>query len=169
MMQNESRTRFTDFSIVPFKADLLAGVVELEIECGLSSRGVEGYRKKMSNPNCVLLAAITRAGDRKPRIAGMFSGEVVVDELQIDNLAVMESFRRKGVGGNLLRTGIARARLLGATRAILEARAANLNARIFYEREGFVVIGSRKAYYTDPRDDAVLLSHEIDDGFVKVS
>ena len=91
----------------------------------------------------------------------MFSGDVIVDELQIDNLAVSESCRRRGVGRLLLRSALSFAHRLGARTVALEVRSANMSARTFYEKEGFVLTGLRKGYYADPFDDALLLSREI--------
>jgi ribosomal-protein-alanine N-acetyltransferase len=158
-----------DFSVAPMTADLLHSVVALEEACGLNSRGVEGYRKMLSNPKSVLLVALTGASPISPinpvnpvnPIIGLFSGEVVVDELQIDNLAVAERWRRQGIGGALLKSALSQASGLGARAATLEVRSTNATARVFYEKEGFRPVGLRRRYYADPPDDALLLSREI--------
>ena|SRR5262249_54609137 len=139
--------------------DVLSSVVTLEERCGLNSRGVEGYRKMLSNSNAILL--VVNADDESHCVVGAFSGNVVIDELQIDNIVVSESWRRKGVGGMLLRAALLIAGGLGAHTATLEVRSANLPARTFYEKEGFMIVGFRKQYYTAPSDDALLLSREI--------
>jgi len=139
--------------------EILSSCVALEEECGLSSRGVEGYQKMLLSPNAILLIAIENSENRP--VVGIFSGYVVMDELQIDNLAVSDRCRRKGIGQMLLRSAVSRASRFGARIAILEVRSANLPARTFYEKEGFVVVGSRKRYYTAPSDDALLFSCEI--------
>jgi len=154
-----------DFSVAPMTAGLLPSVVALEESCGLNSRGQEGYRKLLSNPKSVLLVALTGAGPISPispfnPIIGLFSGEVVVDELQIDNLAVAEQWRRRGIGEALLKSALLQASSLGARTATLEVRSANATARVFYEKEGFSPVGLRRRYYADPPDDALLLSRE---------
>jgi ribosomal-protein-alanine N-acetyltransferase len=153
----------TDFSIAPMTDDLLPSVVALEESCGLNSRGVEGYRKMLSNPNSVLLVAMPRAVNPMSHInpVGVFSGDVVVDELQIDNLAVSERCRRKGIGRRLLNMALTVAADLGARSATLEVRSSNSSARAFYEKERFAPVGIRKRYYADPPDDALILSLEI--------
>jgi len=137
----------------------LPSVVALERECGLNSRRVEGYQKTLSDQNAVSLVAIEGGKDRY--IVGMFCGIVVVDELQIDNLAVSERYRRQGVGQKLLSSALSSSARLGALVATLEVRSANLPACAFYGKEGFVVVGLRKRYYTAPSDDALLLAREI--------
>ena len=168
----EMDTPPADFSVALMTADLLPSVVALEEACGLNSRGLEGYRKMLSNPKTVLLIALTPASLISPLgpispispfnpIIGLFSGEVVVDELQIDNLAVAEQWRRRGIGEALLKSALSQSAGLGARSATLEVRSANATARAFYEKEGFAPVGLRKGYYADPPDDALLLSCEI--------
>ena len=53
------------------------------------------------------------------------------------------------------------ARALGAKRATLEVRASNVGARRLYERLGFTVSGSRRNYYTNPVEDALILWADI--------
>src|SRR5262245_24917591 len=132
------------FSVALMTSDLLTSVVALEGSSGLSSRGLDGYRKMLSNQNSVLLVALSSIDPISP--IGVFSGEVVVDELQIDNLAVSEQWRRKGIGRTLLNFALTAAARLGAHVATLEVRAANSPARAFYEKEGFSVAGLRKRY-----------------------
>jgi ribosomal-protein-alanine N-acetyltransferase len=84
----------------------------------------------------------------------------VVDEIHINNLAVLPALRGRGVGTELLRHVLAEARRLGARRATLEVRASNVGAQRLYERLGFVPAGTRSAYYSNPVEDAVILWHE---------
>ena len=45
-------------------------------------------------------------------------------------------------------------------RSTLEVRASNEGARRLYERLGFRVAGTRRNYYTNPIEDAVILWRE---------
>jgi ribosomal-protein-alanine N-acetyltransferase len=85
---------------------------------------------------------------------------VVVDELHVTNLAVRPDRRRQGLGRFLLGAMLRRAANAGARRALLEVRASNRAARALYAQSGFVLIGERKAYYSDPPDDALVLARE---------
>jgi len=151
----------TGFIVTPMTADLLPSVVALEESCGLNSRGLDGYRKMLSNPTSVLLVAMPIGPIGPIGPMGIFSGIVVIDELQIDNLAVSERWRMKGIGRTLLNFALTAAAGLGARAVTLEVRSANSSARSFYEKEGFTPVGLRKRYYADPPDDALLLSREI--------
>jgi ribosomal-protein-alanine N-acetyltransferase len=163
MKSNEQKSFGPGFRIVPAVVEDLPAVVALERKCGLKSRGTAGHQKRLMNPNAILLVAVVdNANSLNSEVIGVFSGDVVVDELQIDNLAVSESRRREGVGRMLLKSAMLFAHRLGARTAVLEVRSANLPARTFYKEEGFVLTGLRKGYYADPVDDALLLSREID-------
>ena len=84
----------------------------------------------------------------------------VVDELHINNLAVLPAWRRTGVATSLLDHVIREGVRMGARRATLEVRRSNEPARRLYERFGFSVAGVRRAYYTNPVEDAIVLWRE---------
>jgi [ribosomal protein S18]-alanine N-acetyltransferase len=81
----------------------------------------------------------------------------LVDELHINSVAVAPDRRRQGLGSQLMRGVLAIAREEGAVRATLEVRRSNEAARILYEQLGFVVEAIRPDYYTNPREDALIL------------
>jgi len=141
------------FLIEPMKKDHLPSVVALERDCHLSSRGEEGYLKLLEDEQWLLLIVRVPA-----KIVAVFSAQIVADELQIDNIAVAEDFRQKGVGTILLTKALEEAKEKGVVSAILEVRSGNLAAIRLYERRGFAVVGRRKDYYRDPPDDALLMS-----------
>ena len=84
----------------------------------------------------------------------------MVDELHINNLAVLPADRRAGVATALLQPCFEGGARLGAVRATLEVRKSNDPARLLYERLGFAVAGVRRAYYTKPVEDAIVLWRE---------
>lgn len=82
---------------------------------------------------------------------------LLVDELHINSVAVAPERRRQGIGSELMRGVLANARDEGAVRATLEVRRSNEAARALYERLGFEVEAIRPDYYTNPREDALIL------------
>jgi ribosomal-protein-alanine N-acetyltransferase len=84
----------------------------------------------------------------------------VLDELHINNLAVTPERRRHGVATALLTHVLREGGRLGAQRATLEVRRSNEAARLLYDRFGFTVAGVRRAYYTKPVEDALVLWRE---------
>ena len=97
------------------------------------------------------------ARDESREALGFLSFWRVVDELHINNLAVAPAHRRRGIGSTLLRAVLTEGARLGARRATLEVRRSNEAARHLYERFRFAPAGVRRAYYTNPIEDALVL------------
>jgi ribosomal-protein-alanine N-acetyltransferase len=97
------------------------------------------------------------AKDQARHVLGFCSFWRVLDEMHINNLAVDPAYRRQGIGTALLRFVMRKGAELGARRASLEVRRSNDVARHLYEHLGFVPAGVRRAYYTNPIEDALVL------------
>ena len=82
---------------------------------------------------------------------------LVVDAIHHTHVAVLPFPRGLGIGTALMQRVFDEARQLGARRATLEVRASNEGARRLYERLGFYVAGTRRHYYTNPVEDALIL------------
>jgi ribosomal-protein-alanine N-acetyltransferase len=94
------------------------------------------------------------------QIVGFCSYWRILDEFHINNLAVLPDYRRQGIASALLARVLAEGAVVGIRRATLEVRRSNDSARRLYERFGFATIGVRRAYYTSPVEDAIVLSRE---------
>ena len=114
------------------------------------------YEREMKNG----LAHYIVAGDEEGNIIGFAGLWLLVDEAHITNIAVWEKHRRQGIGERLLIAIIELAIELGANIITLEVRASNSKAQKLYAKYGFVRVGLRRGYYTDNREDAVLMSVE---------
>jgi ribosomal-protein-alanine N-acetyltransferase len=79
------------------------------------------------------------------------------DELHVANLAVTPKFRRRGLGRRLLHHVLSRAVQRGLKSATLEVRSGNQAAQTLYVSFGFQIVGRRKRYYTNNREDALLM------------
>ena len=93
----------------------------------------------------------------KPVIGAYIIFWLVADEVHLHNLAVKKEFRRQGLAGDLMNLMKHMAGQLGATRQTLEVRESNHGAISLYRRCGFVVKGKRPHYYTDTREDALVM------------
>jgi [ribosomal protein S18]-alanine N-acetyltransferase len=90
-----------------------------------------------------------------PGFAGIW---MMAGEAHIINIAVREEYRREGLGELLLIGLIEKARELNASMVTLEVRASNIKAQTLYAKYGFTERGRRRAYYTDNREDAVIMT-----------
>ena len=132
----------------------LSGVLAVEEETFTNPWTRDMYAWELQNRS-VCHIYVVRTPDCA--VAGFCAFWLVVDEIHINNVAVRAQFRGHGIGTALLRHVLAEARLWGATRATLEVRASNDSARRLYERIGFYVAATRRNYYTNPVEDALIL------------
>ena len=98
--------------------------------------------------------------DISQQVIGFCSFWRVLDELHINNVAIAPAHRGVGAGTALLSAVLREGARLGAQRASLEVRRSNDAARRLYERLGFSVAGVRRAYYSNPVEDALVLWRE---------
>jgi [ribosomal protein S18]-alanine N-acetyltransferase len=76
---------------------------------------------------------------------------------EVEGLMVERDHRRQGIGTSLIAACMAWAASTGASAIRLEVRASNLAALALYRRLGFCTAGVRRAYYSAPVEDALLL------------
>lgn len=80
------------------------------------------------------------------------------DQAHIVSVGVSGSCRRRGVGELLLIAAVEHAIERQSDKITLEVRKSNAAARALYEKYGFVERGIRTAYYSDNREDAVVMT-----------
>lgn len=95
-----------------------------------------------------------------PVIAYVFL-RLIVDELHILKIAVTPAWRGQGVATWLLNRCFEMGAERGADSVCLEVRASNSPAYGLYQKLGFTVNGRRKNYYTDTKEDALLMTRNL--------
>ncbi len=85
---------------------------------------------------------------------------VLADEAHITNIAVRSLYQRKGIGELLLISIIDLSVALKASVVTLEVRVSNEAAQSLYRKYGFSEVGLRHGYYTDNRENAVIMTTE---------
>ena len=91
-------------------------------------------------------------------IAGYVSVWYQGDEAHIVEIAVREKLRGNGIGELLLIGSLRAAVEYGSHVMTLEARVSNFIAQRLYEKYSFKSVGIRKGYYSDNREDAVIMT-----------
>jgi ribosomal-protein-alanine acetyltransferase len=94
----------------------------------------------------------------KVELLGFIIARIAADEMEILNLAVSVRTRRQGIAAKMLGAAMAAGKERGAKGAFLEVRESNAGARCFYQSQGFTESGRRKGYYSQPYDDALVLT-----------
>jgi len=91
-------------------------------------------------------------------IAGYVSVWYQGEEAHITEIAVKETLRGRGVGELLLIASLKASIEHGSKVMTLEARVSNFIAHRLYQKYSFKSVGIRKAYYSDNREDAVIMT-----------
>ena len=100
----------------------------------------------------------TEDADPEQPIAGYVSVWFQGDEAHITEIAVREKLRGQGIGELLLMGSVQAAQEYGSKVMTLEARVSNFVAIRLYEKYDFKEVGIRKGYYSDNREDAVIMT-----------
>ena len=132
----------------------LDGVLSVEAESFTNPWTREMYAWELQNRS-VCHIYVVRTPDCE--VAGFCAFWLVFDEIHINNVAMRPQHRGHGIGTGLLRHALAEGARLGAKRATLEVRASNEGALRLYQRLGFYVAATRRNYYTNPVEDALIL------------
>ncbi|MDR6552180.1 ribosomal protein S18-alanine N-acetyltransferase [Paenibacillus qinlingensis] len=90
-------------------------------------------------------------------VAGYGGMWLIMEEAHVTNIAVKDTYRGRKLGERLLRELMKTSSFLGAIRITLEVRTSNYVAQNLYEKLGFRSVGVRRGYYTDNREDAVVM------------
>lgn len=139
-------------SIEPMIRTDLPDVVRIEQRCYPAPWNAHAYETELNNANACYFVA--RFGSVVVGYAGMW---VIMDEAHITTVAVDPEFRGRKIGSRLLLGLLEEAWLRGATRATLEVREHNEQAKRLYARYGFKQAGIRKKYYSDNQENALIL------------
>ena len=114
------------------------------------------FREELTFPSRHNLAARIE-GENGWEIAGYINFVIVVDEAHIRDIAVREDLRMRGVGSRLIAEAINISLNDGVIYATLEVRRSNRPAIKLYEKFCFVVKGTRPLYYSDTKEDALIM------------
>lgn len=142
-----------EISISSMKVSEIDQVVKIERLSFPTPWSPQAFYSELTENLCACYV-VAKAGMRVVGYAGMW---VLIDEAHITNIAVHPDYRRQGIGERLLRELVLRARNRGARRMTLEVRPSNEGAQRLYAKFGFKPKGIRKGYYTDNREDAIIM------------
>jgi len=146
--------------IRPVEACHIADLIRLGTETNLSPWTAGCYLDEIKNTDSVLLRVIADGN----MTAGFVAGRIVPaaepeagHDAEIYNIAVAESLQKQGLGQLLFDAFAAKCRDREARNIWLEVRESNRRAIAFYEKNGFEPVETRKHFYNDPREHAILM------------
>ncbi len=104
------------------------------------------------------------AEDETGKIIAYGGFYLIIDQVEITNIAVLSKKRGQGIGKSILEVLLKIALVGGGKLVNLEVRESNEAAKAMYYSYGFSLVGKRKGYYQLPSEDALLLSLVLEEG-----
>lgn len=105
--------------------------------------------------------SIARVAVLDDRVAGFIIARLILDEGHLLDLAVHPDYRKRGIAGMLVKDVIRGLQINSCRSFFLEVRASNNAAKVLYGNLGFKIISTRKDYYKNPVEDALVMKLEI--------
>ena len=95
-------------------------------------------------------------------LAAYISSCTVLDECTINKIACRSDLRRCGYSTMLLNHLINKVHGNSVKDLLIEVRESNDEAMAFYKKSGFIIKGLRKEYYSDTKENAILMLLDIE-------
>ena len=132
----------------------LSQIAELEKTCFSTPWSENALCEELANQFSRFFVALCDG-----QVAGYIGAHNVVGEVYITNVAVFPQFRRQGIAEALIKKLMDISQSEKAEFITLEVRKSNMGAINLYTKMGFKEVGSRKNFYENPREDALLMTY----------
>ena len=136
--------------------DDVDSVYIVEENCFTDPWSKESIRKELKNDLARYLVA-----ELDNKIVGYVGVWFVVDEGHITNVAVHSNYRGKKIGDKLVKEMVELCRQSNIVAMTLEVRVSNIVAQNLYKKYGFKMGGIRKEYYSDNKEDAIIMWNQL--------
>lgn len=131
----------------------LDDVYIIETECFSHPWSKQSLEEELDNETSLFLVA-----KEENEVIGYIGMSIVIDEGYIFNVAVRESYRNKGVATALINELVTYGKKNNFSFITLEVRESNQPAISLYSKFGFIKAGERKDYYSNPKENAILMT-----------
>lgn len=143
--------------IKEMSSEHVAQVAQLENLCFADPWSEKSVASELDNPLSKWIVALD--GEK---VVGYVGSQTVMNETDIMNLAVHADYRRRGIGESLIQALVMLLKEEGSRQLTLEVRSSNQAAKELYSKMGFLQVGLRRGYYSNPKEDALILRKEWD-------
>ncbi len=146
-----------NYTIENFSEHHLSDVLKIESASNITPWS-EGIFLKTLQSRSISFVIIS-----EEKVIAFCVANTVLDECHLQNIAVIEELRGKGIGTFMLNILFKRAKLSDLHAVLLEVRESNKRARKFYQDNGFEELSVRKNYYKTKkgRENAVIMRLEV--------
>jgi len=141
-----------EFKVADFTPEMAADLANIEC-CCFSSPWSENSIISSYEFNTTFFAAIVNKA-----IVGYGGVQSISNEGYITNIAVLPKFRNNGIGKALFKRIVDFCTENCLSLLSLEVRQSNETAIHLYETFGLSAVGARKSFYTNPTEDAVIMT-----------
>ena len=136
----------------PMRAGDVARVAELERICFRTPWSYSSLLGELSNDVAYYIVA-----ELEGTVIGYAGEWIMFDEAHMTNIAVDPGYRGRGVARRMIIALMREALSRGGERMTLEVRETNHTAQRLYASLDFAYAGTRKHYYTDTGENALIL------------
>ena len=149
-----SIVKLSDIKISEMTKDDIESVVKIEEEAyGKHHWAKSSFYDEMANNLAKYYTAKTPSGE----LVGYAGTWHIIDEGHITTIAVKKEFLRNHIGEAIIQRIIDDCYKNGVKYLTLEVRVSNTAAIKLYEKYGFQSLGTRKGYYQDNNEDALIM------------
>ena len=154
--ERAQREKEAEIIVRELKVEDSAAVAEMEQQIFSDSWSEKSVLETVQQKQSVCFAA-----EKAGHLLGYLLAYHAADEAEIARIAVQKEARRQGAAGKLMQALEHYCEEHKMEKLLLDARESNEAARSFYTKNGFVEDGIRQGFYTNPSEDAVLMSRQL--------
>ena len=144
--------------IVPMSEEHIAQIAELEKASFSAPWSEDGLRSELANDTAHFIVA-----ESGGKVLGYMGAHEICGEAYITNVAVFPEYRRLGIGEALIDAATDGAKQRDCDFISLEVRISNTPAIELYKKEGYNIVGQRKNFYSNPTEDAYIMTKYLKD------
>lgn len=154
--ERAQREKEAEIIVRELKVEDSAAVAEMEQQIFSDPWSEKSVMETVQQKQSVCFAA-----EKAGHILGYLFVYHAADEAEIARIAVQKEARRQGAAGKLMQALEHYCEEHKMEKLLLDVRESNEAARSFYTKNGFVEDGIRQGFYTNPSEDAVLMSRQL--------
>lgn len=143
---------FNEISVMAMEREHISQVAEIEKICFSEPWSEETVLDAFEKGTKFFVATLGSL------VVGYVGISCIIDEGYITNIAVLPEFRNRGIATALLNRLFSLASDLELSFISLEVRESNHNAISLYEKMGFKNEGLRKNFYSNPKENALIMT-----------
>lgn len=154
--ERAQREKEAEIIVRELKVEDSAAVAEMEQQIFSDPWSEKSVMETVQQKQSVCFAA-----EKAGHLLGYLLAYHAADEAEIARIAVQKEARRQGAAGKLMQAFEHYCEEHKMEKLLLDVRESNEAARSFYTKNGFVEDGIRQGFYTNPSEDAVLMSRQL--------